>query len=120
MNKFVITEEERNSILGMHVQATKNQYLGEQYTQKVEGTLMGAVDGYMMSNMLKDFKDKNKVFIIGSIDGDVMLPNKKMLKTTDNIIFNGNGQVVAYPKDNMDMQFIIKPNKGKITVYRGS
>lgn len=120
MNKFVITEEERNSILGMHVQATKTQYLGEQYLDSVEGTLMDAVDGYMMSSMIKDFKTPGNVYTIGNISGNVQVPNKKMLKTSDKIVFYGDGEILAYPQDDMDVQFIIKPNKGKLTVYRGS
>ena len=29
MKKFIITEEEKNSILNQHIQATKRQYLSE-------------------------------------------------------------------------------------------
>ena len=117
---FRIDESEKERILGMHIQATQSQYLTEQSVDSVEGTLMDAVDGYMMSSMIKDFKTPGKVYTIGNISGNVQVPNKKMLKSTDKIVFNGEGEIVAYPQDDMDAQFLIKPNKGKLTVYRGS
>lgn len=120
MNKFIITEEEKNSILGMHVQATKTQYLGEQYAPKVEGTLMDAVDAGMMYDLMKLVKDPKQVFIIANKNGNVMTPNPKMLSTKDKISFTGDASLIVYPKGDIESTFIIQPRKGKIMLYRGA
>jgi len=41
MKKFLISEEEKNRILGMHQDATKRHYLGEQGTQTQGGAVIG-------------------------------------------------------------------------------
>jgi hypothetical protein len=120
MKKFVITEEERNSILRMHVQATKTQYLGEQYSSKVEGTLMDALDAGMMSDLMKLVKDPKQVFVIANKNGKVSTPNSKMLSPMDKIMFNGDGSLIVYPKGDLEATFIIQPRKGKIMLFRGA
>jgi hypothetical protein len=116
---FRIDENEKARILGMHIGATKSQYLTEQVTT-VEGTLMDAVEGAMMGDMMKMVKDPSQVFVIANKEGNVETPNPKMLKPSDKIVFNGRGMLVVYPKTDMDAQFIIQPDKGKITLFRGA
>lgn len=120
MNKFIITEEERSAILGMHVKATNSQYLGEQYSPKVTGTLMDALDGGMMFDLMKIAKNPKQVFVIANKNGTVMTPNSRMLKATDKIMFDGDGSLIVYPKGDIESTFIIQPRKGKIMLFRGA
>jgi len=59
MKKFVITEEEKNSILGMHVNATKRQYLSETVLTE-QPYFLEPSEVFEIQNGLNDyFKSKN-------------------------------------------------------------
>jgi peptidoglycan hydrolase-like protein with peptidoglycan-binding domain len=59
MKKFVITEEEKNSILGMHVSATKRQYLSETVLTE-QPYFLEPSEVFEIQNGLNDyFKSKN-------------------------------------------------------------
>lgn len=115
---FRINENEKSRILGMHQAATKSMYLSEQSTT-VEGTLMTAQDGGMMGDLMDMIKDTKQIFTIGNTEGDVKVPNVKVLKPTDKIVFNGEGSLLVYPQSDMDAQFLIKPKNGKLILFRG-
>jgi hypothetical protein len=116
---FRIDENEKARILGMHQTATKSMYLSEQ-SATVEGTLMTAQDDGMMGDLMDMVKDTKQVFTIGNTEGDVKVPNVKMLKPTDKIVFNGEGSLLVYPQSDMDAQFLIKPKNGKLMLFRGA
>ena len=116
---FRIDESEKARILGMHQTATKSMYLSEQ-SATVEGTLMTAQDAVMMGDLMDMVKDTKQIFTIGNTEGDVKVPNVKMLKPTDKIVFNGEGSLLVYPQSDMDAQFLIKPKNGKLMLFRGA
>jgi hypothetical protein len=116
---FRIDENEKARILGMHQTATKTMYLSEQ-SATVEGTLMTAQDDGMMGDLMDMVKDTKQIFTIGNTEGDVKVPNVKMLKPTDKIVFNGEGSLLVYPQSDMDAQFLIKPKNGKLMLFRGA
>lgn len=116
---FRIDENEKARILGMHQTATKSMYLSEQ-SATVEGTLMTAQDDGMMGDLMDMVKDTKQIFTIGNTEGDVKVPNVKMLKPTDKIVFNGEGSLLVYPQSDMDAQFLIKPKNGKLMLFRGA
>ena len=116
---FRIDESEKARILGMHQTATKSMYLSEQ-SATVEGTLMTAQDAGMMGDLMDMVKDTKQIFTIGNTEGDVKVPNVKMLKPTDKIVFNGEGSLLVYPQSDMDAQFLIKPKNGKLMLFRGA
>jgi hypothetical protein len=116
---FRIDENEKARILGMHQTATKTMYLSEQ-SSTVEGTLMTAQDDGMMGDLMDMVKDTKQIFTIGNTEGDVKVPNVKMLKPTDKIVFNGEGSLLVYPQSDMDAQFLIKPKNGKLMLFRGA
>jgi hypothetical protein len=116
---FRIDENEKARILGMHQIATKTMYLSEQ-SATVEGTLMTAQDDGMMGDLMDMVKDTKQIFTIGNTEGDVKVPNVKMLKPTDKIVFNGEGSLLVYPQSDMDAQFLIKPKNGKLMLFRGA
>ena len=116
---FRIDENEKARILGMHQTATKSMYLSEQ-SGTVEGTLMTAQDGGMMGDLMNMVKDTKQIFTIGNTEGDVKVPNVKMLKPTDKIVFNGEGSLLVYPQSDMDAQFLIQPKNGKLMLFRGA
>jgi hypothetical protein len=116
---FRIDENEKARILGMHQTATKTMYLSEQ-SATVEGTLMTAQDDGMMGDLMDMVKNTKQIFTIGNTEGDVKVPNVKMLKPTDKIVFNGEGSLLVYPQSDMDAQFLIKPKNGKLMLFRGA
>jgi peptidoglycan hydrolase-like protein with peptidoglycan-binding domain len=59
MKKFIITEEERNSILGMHVNATKRQYLNENILNEQPYFLEPREVFEIQSGLNDYFKSKN-------------------------------------------------------------
>ena len=56
MKKFIITEEEKNSILNQHIKATKRQYLKEEFTQG-----MTTIDRYNYNSAIQCFLNKKGV-----------------------------------------------------------
>jgi hypothetical protein len=117
---FRINESEKAEILEMHKEATKRQYMTEQFAT-VQGKLMDAVDGGMMGSYMKMFKDPKQIFVVMDIDGDVKLPNSKFLKPTDVISLNGrDSRVVVHPEGDVDTQVMIQPRDGKIMLFLGA
>jgi CRISPR/Cas system-associated protein Cas7 (RAMP superfamily) len=56
MKKFIITEEERNSILNQHIKATKRQYLKEEFSQG-----MTTIERYNYNMAIQCFLNKKGV-----------------------------------------------------------
>ena len=65
MKKFIISEEEKNRILGMHQEATKRQYLSEQQGTKVTDPNASVyntpVYGFLLQTNLPQFLAKNNI-----------------------------------------------------------
>ena len=65
MKKFIITEEEKNSILNQHIVATKRQYLSEEI-KNVQGTLKSADKTQMLDaydDLANKIKNDNQIFV---------------------------------------------------------
>ena len=77
MKKFVITEEEKNRILGMHIGATSRQYLKEDLNSS-----MTTIDRYNYNSAIQCFLNKKGVKDDSGkplvVDGSIgRLPNSK-------------------------------------------
>lgn len=128
MKNYKIDPKERESILEMHIQATKRQYLSEQSNQ-VQGTLKGAERSSMMSaykDLLDKISDDKQAFVIANTDGNVTVGGTssqlkgKFFTPSDNIKFVGDGSLVVYPKGMIDQQFIVQPKNGKLVLFVGA
>ena len=128
MKTFKIDQDERQSILEMHINATKRQYLSEQSNQ-VQGTLKGAERSSMMSaykDLLDKISDDKQAFVIANTDGNITVGGTseqlkgKFFTPADNIKFIGDGSLVVYPKGMVDQQFIIQPKNGKLVLFVGA
>lgn len=128
MKRFKIDQDERNSILEMHIKATQRQYLSEQ-SNNVQGTLKTAERSQMISNysdLINKMANDNQVFVIANVDGDVSVAGNssqlqgKFFKPTDNITFKGDGSLVVYPKGMVDQQFMVQPKNGKLMLFVGA
>lgn len=128
MKKFKIEEEEKNSILEMHIKATQRHYLSEQ-TKTIQGTIKTAgrspmIEGY--SDLLKKITDDNQIFIIANSEGLVSVAGNssqlqgKQFKPTDSISMGDNSSLVVYPKGMVDQQFMIEPRNGKLILFVGA
>ena len=69
MKKFLISEEEKNRILGMHQEATKRHYLNEQKMPTFTPAL--AKEIYDQGNALFNAGNKNRFFTAKSLPGIV-------------------------------------------------
>lgn len=128
MKRFKIDQEERNSILEMHIKATQRQYLNEQ-NKTIQGTLKNAgrspmIDGY--ADLVKKITDDNQVFVIGNSEGAVSVAGNssqlqgKFFKPTDSISMGDNSSLLIYPKGMVDQQIMIEPRNGKLIVFVGA
>jgi len=118
---FRIDESEKQRILNIHQEATKSHYLTEA-VETVTGRLMDGVDAGMMgTELMKLFKDPNQKFLINMTEGDVKLPNNKMIKPTDRFTITGTDSgFVVHPEQDEDVQVYVSPRKGKIMLFLGA
>jgi hypothetical protein len=128
MKTYKIDPQERQSILEMHINATKRQYLSEQ-TNEVQGTLKGADKSSMIAgykDLLDKIADDKQMFVIANSNGNVSVGatssqlNGKFFTPSDTIKFIGNGMLVVYPKGMMDQQFIVQPKNGRLMLFVGA
>jgi peptidoglycan hydrolase-like protein with peptidoglycan-binding domain len=69
MKKFVITEEERNSILNQHISATKRQYLSETNLINEQPYFLEPVEVFQIQSGLNDYFKSKGVKIVVVSDG---------------------------------------------------
>lgn len=128
MKKFIITEEEKNSILNQHIVATKRQYLSEEI-KNVQGTLKSADKTQMLdayADLANKIKNDNQIFVVANTEGDVAIAGNsnqlrgKLFKPTDSISISGDGKLIVYPKGNMDQQIIVGSRNGKLILFVGA
>jgi len=128
MKKFIITEEEKNSILNQHIVATKRQYLSEEI-KNVQGTLKSADKTQMLDaydDLANKIKNDNQIFVVANTEGDVAIAGNsnqlrgKLFKPTDSISISGDGKLIVYPKGNMDQQIIVGSRNGKLILFVGA
>lgn len=128
MKRFKIDQEERNSILEMHIKATQRQYLSEQ-NQNTQGTLKSAEKTQMLSaysDLSNKIKNDNQIFVVANTEGDVAIAGNsnqlrgKFFKPTDKISISGDGKLIVYPKGSMDQQIIVASRNGKLVLFVGA
>lgn len=128
MKRFKIDQDERNSILEMHIKATQRQYLSEQ-TKATQGTIKTADRSPMMSgytDLMKKITNDNQIFVIGNSEGVVSVAGNssqlrgKQFKSTDSISMGDNSSLVVYPQGMVDQQFMVEPRNGKLTLFVGA
>jgi len=111
MEKFIITEEERSRIIGMHESASSRHYLNE---QPKNVSKKGSIKDIANKNF-KDKKDFNQVYkmtqdpnttwVIISSTGNVKVAgiskdlSGKQLKSSDFIDLTNGGEITLKPKN---------------------
>lgn len=114
MKKFIITEEERSRILGMHKKSTSRHYLMEQETQVFDSNYFNTnKTGTVKFNSSKAFPVVDEVNNIP--DSDLTFSNNW---TFDNSVFNG--RAVAGWKGNNEWKYVFDGEKLNLTPADGN
>jgi len=114
MKKFIITEEERSRILGMHKKSTSRHYLMEQETQVFDSNYFNTNKTWTVKfNSSKAFPVVDEVNNIP--DSDLTFSNNW---TFDNSVFNG--RAVAGWKGNNEWKYVFDGEKLNLTPADGN